>query len=71
MNTIGRMPKLAAALAALAINLALAGGLGSLAHHYEAQAARDLRAAGALPVTALATGQPAAVRCRPERLATG
>lgn len=59
MMTIGRIPRITAALAALSANVALAGGLVSLAQHYDAQAAQP---------TVLAT---ASAQCRPERAAPG
>jgi len=79
MITIGRTPRIAAAIAALSANLALAGGLASLAHHYEEQASRDLRALAAqggarpasAPMAAITTAQAAPLRCRPERVAPG
>lgn len=63
MITIGRTPRIAAALAALCVNFALTAGLVSLAHHYEEQATGDPRA--------LATAQAGSLRCRPERIAPG
>lgn len=62
MNGTSGMVKLAAAVAALGVNVALAGGLVSLAHHYDTQAAR---------VAAFATAQAASAQCRPERAAPG
>ena len=78
MITIGRTPRIAAAIAALGVNFALAAGLASLAHHYEEQASRELRAAversGASRASApmaIATAPAGSLRCRPERVAPG
>ena len=79
MITIGRTPRIAAAMAALSVNFALAAGLASLAHHYEAHALRDLRAVvgrggaspASAPLAAIATTQAGSLRCRPERVAPG
>lgn len=72
MITIGRTPRTAAALAALSVNFALAAGLASLAHHYDEQAARELRASGAgQAAAAMATAQAGPLRCKPERVGAG
>lgn len=62
MITIGRITRIAAAVAALGANVALAGGLVSLAQHYGAQAA---------DAAEIATAQAGRLQCRPERLARG
>lgn len=62
MITIGRIPRIAAALAALGANVAIAASLASLAHHYDTQAAQ---------VAGFATAQAAPAQCRPERAARG
>jgi hypothetical protein len=62
MISIGRIPRIAAALAALGANVAIAASLASLAQHYDAQAPR---------VAAFATAQAAPAQCRPERAARG
>jgi hypothetical protein len=61
MITIGSTARLSAAVAALGINLALAGGLASLANHYDMQAAKG---------AGFAT-QAASAQCRPESAAPG
>ena len=63
MITIGRTPRLAAAIAALGVNVALVAGLASLAHHYDEQASQELRA--------VASAQAGALRCRPEGVTPG
>ncbi len=72
MITIGRTARMAAALAALSVNFALAAGLASLAHHYDEQATRDLRASGAgQAAAAMASAQDGSLRCKPERVRAG
>lgn len=62
MITIGRIPRIAAAMVALGANVAIAASLASLAHHYDTQATQ---------AAAFATAQAAPVQCRPERAARG
>lgn len=79
MITIGRTPRIAAAIAALGVNFTLAAGLTSLAHHYEEQASRELRTVAdrdgarpaSAPIAAIATARAGSLRCRPERVAPG
>jgi hypothetical protein len=57
MNGTSGVVRLAAAVAALGVNVALAGGLVSLARHYDAQAEAALATAPGAQTTAL--------RCQP------
>jgi len=69
MNALSGAARLAAAVAAVGINVLLAGGLIALAGHYAERAADGPELAGRGGTAAGA--QASAVRCTPERMRAG